>query len=114
MLAGIYNFTIQQGSKLNIPLSFENPDGSDMDLTGYTARLQVRRRQSSDDVLISLTTANGGLVLSGSTITITMTAAATALLDFNRAVYDLELIPASNEPERYLQGTVTLDHEVTR
>jgi hypothetical protein len=35
-------------------------------------------------------------------------------MNFNRAVYDLELVPPAGEPFRWLKGNVVLDREVTR
>ena len=43
-----------------------------------------------------------------------MTAAATAVLKFSRAVYDLEITPPAAEPYRLLEGFVFLDREVRR
>lgn len=85
-------------------------------LSGCTARMQIRPSVSSATTLVSLTTANSGVVLSNAakTITLAITATATALLTFTKAVYDLEIIDGSGIVTRLLSGTVTLSKEVTR
>ena len=68
-----------------------------------------------EDVILSLTTENGGIAVDNvsKTITITMTASQTAALTFNAAVYDLELL-LNNTVTRFAQGNLILNKEVTR
>lgn len=115
MKAGKYDITIEQGAGFSLPITFK-PGGVVADLTGSTARLQVRPKVGAAAKLIDLTTANGGISLDGPNgrLTLIMTAAATAALKFSRAVYDLEITPPAAEPYRLLEGFVFLDREVTR
>lgn len=39
-----------------------------LDLTGCTARMQIRNKVSSPDILCELTTENGGIVIDGGSI----------------------------------------------
>ena len=56
------NIEICEGA--DIALSFTWPsETTPTNLTGYTARMQVRRKRDSADVIFDLTTANGGIVL---------------------------------------------------
>lgn len=96
-----------------------NPSGGQLiykppvDLTGATARMQIRA-QVGGAVLLELTTANGDLAFTGpGTITRTLSAAQTAALTWTEAVYDLEVEYADGTVQRYLQGTVTVSREVT-
>lgn len=86
-----------------------------VDLTGYTARMQIRDRISSTTTLASLTTENGGIVLdiAQNTISLFMDAESTALLTFNTAVYSLEMVK-SGAVTPFITGTITLEKEVTR
>lgn len=86
------------------------------DLAGYTARLQIRKALASATTLASLTTENGGIVLDNveKTITISMTAAATAALNFTAGVYALEMISSAGAVTSLLEGVVVLSKEVTR
>jgi hypothetical protein len=109
--AGRYDITIEQGSALSLPVTYQ-AGGTAVDLTGYQARLQDRKAHSSAVKLIELTTENAGIVVDADPttgrFTVSMAASATAALNFARAVYDLELVPPANEPFRLL-NTSQLD-----
>lgn len=124
MLAGIYNITCQAGSTFGRTLTFKYPDPSSSpsdptylpwNLTGYTARMQVRRTIDSSTVLISLTTENGRISLGGASgiIELNITAEDTATIT-SSGVYDLEIIASNGIVSRILQGDFTLSPEVTR
>jgi hypothetical protein len=76
--------------------------------------MQVRRTLESASPEIELTTANSGILLGGvtGTIEIVMTNTQTAALDSD-GVYDLEIISSIGAVSRVIQGTFTLDLEVT-
>lgn len=86
-----------------------------VNLTGFTARMQIRETIESTTTLVSLTEASG-ITLGGTagTIGITITATATALLDFDSAVYDLEVVSAGGIVTPVTYGNVYLNDEVTR
>ena len=87
-----------------------------VDISGYTARMQVRKKPKDTGVLLTLTTENGGVELDSvaKTITLRIPANSTALLDFQQAVYDLELITAAGRVMRFAEGNITVSAEVTR
>ena len=86
-----------------------------VDLTGFTARMQIRETIESTTTLVSLTEASG-ITLGGTagTIGITIAATAPALLDFASAVYDLEVVSAGGIVTPVAYGNVYLNDEVTR
>lgn len=86
-----------------------------VDLAGYTGRMQIRGKITDADVLLELTTANGGIIIDDTTktITILITAAQSALLTFSSAVYSLELVQGV-EVVPFLTGSISLVQEVTR
>lgn len=86
-----------------------------VDLTGMTARMQLRTKLEDATVIDELTTENGGIVIDAvtSTITLTIPAADTALYTFNSVVYSLELISGAVVTP-FANGTITLVKEVTR
>lgn len=86
------------------------------DLTGFTARAQLREKLTSTTTLLELTTENGGIVINNTTKTISfnVTAAATAALTFTSAVYSLEMVSGTGEVTTIAEGTMTLVKEVTR
>jgi hypothetical protein len=84
-------------------------------LSGVTARMQIRSTLTDSVVIDELTTENGKLVIDDAlkTITILVSATATALYDFSSAVYSLELIDGA-EVIPFVYGTLTLVKEITR
>jgi len=85
-------------------------------IIGYAASMQIRRKLSDPEVVLSLTTQNGGIRISTElqTITIYITSAQTSLLNFAQAVYDLELIAGDGTVYRFAEGNLLLRPEVTR
>jgi len=117
MTAGSHDITIEQGATFRLSLIWKDSAGALVDLTGYTARMQVRRRHSSEDPpALSLTSAAGDIVLGGTAGTIVVTAAATVTddIDFKAGVYDLELEDSTGFVTRLVEGSVTITPEVTR
>ena len=115
MLAGTYKITCDQGATFERVITVRDSTGTPMNLTGYTARMQVRPEIESSTTLVELTTANGRITLGGvlGTITLSMNAATTAAIT-DDGVYDLEIISSGGAVHRVLKGRFVLDLEVTR
>jgi len=115
-MAGTYDFEIEQGATFVRTITWKNSAGILVDLTGYTARMQVRSTVAAPDVLLELTNANSRLGLGGAagTVAIRLSAAETALISWRKGVYDLELVAPSGTVTRLLTGAVTVSFEVTR
>lgn len=78
-----------------------------MDLTGWTAKHEIRSSIDSTDVLNSLTTENGGITLGADgSITLHMTAAQSTALGAINGVYNLELIDPTGIVWRFAEGAV--------
>jgi len=128
MSAGRYSFTIEQGATLDFELAYKDSNNNPIDLTNYQGRMQIRPSAGSDTVYITLSSSladdGTGLNFSGSdglnpptsgTIGIFISANSSSLLNFNEAVYDLELATGSEYPvvTRLLEGQVKLSKNVT-
>lgn len=87
-----------------------------VDLSGFAGRMQVRPRVDSSDVLLDLTTENGGIVIdvSGYAVTIQIPALQTAGIDWLEGVYDIELESADGIVSALAAGSVKVLREVTR
>lgn len=89
-----------------------------VDMTGYTARMQVRSSAASDVVLLSLTTGNGRIFIDNvaKTIALSISADDTAALTFTRGVYDFEMVSPGGTPvvTQLLRGGMTVVEEVTK
>lgn len=115
---GRYNFTLRQGGTFVRDITYQTGSPAvAVDITGYTARMQLRASLTATATLIELTTENSRIVLTDPTngiFQLTIAAVDTAALDFVTAVYDLELIAPGGAVTPLLEGVVTLSKEVTR
>jgi hypothetical protein len=86
------------------------------DLTGYSARMQIRATaDAADPALVSLTSPLDILIDDTEhTITVLMSATDTADLTFDTGVYDLELVSSAGVVVKVLRGAVTVEDEVTK
>jgi hypothetical protein len=116
MAAGEHDITIEQGATFQLSLLWEDSAGDPVNVTGYSARMQVREKYTSTTTLLSLTSVAGDIVLGGAagTIVVTASATATAAIDEKRGVYDLEMVSPSGTVTRLIRGCVTITPEVTR
>lgn len=116
MSATIYNLEIEQGVPTNIILTVKNPNGSNKDLTGYTARMQIRVGYLSSEVTLEATTVNTKLSINtgASTVSINLTEDDTKSLVYSKYVYDLEIVSSTNVPIRLIQGECLVSPEVTK
>ena len=116
MPASIYNLNIEQGATFTRTITWKDSTGAAVNLTGYTARMQIRERVESTSALVSLTQASG-ITLGGAagTVVITITPTQTdALPNIKKGVYDLELVSNGGIVTRLLQGEVVVSPQVTR
>jgi hypothetical protein len=102
------NLVIDQGSTFASSIDILDDNDESVNLTGYSARGQIRKHYTStNSVSFTTTLSNGSLVIS-------LTANQTANMVSGRYVYDLELIDPANTVLRILEGIVTVTPEVTR
>lgn len=116
MAAAVYNITIEQGATFQLHLVYKDSGGTPIDISGYTARMQVRREYSSPTPLLDLNTENGGITLGDATGKVDVVAAdtATRAITAKSGVYDLELISPGGVVTRLIGGTVLVTPEVTK
>ena len=109
-------FTIYQGATFRKRLTWTAPSGTPVDLTGCTARMQVRPEVESPTVLLELTTANGGITLGGvaGTIELFVSDDASTLFTWTAGVWDLEIEFPGGDVRRLAQGSISVSPEVTR
>lgn len=118
-MAETRDLQMDQGTTWNPTFILRNPDKSFFNLTGYSARMQVRQSYDSDSIL-SLSTTNGQLQLTAAQgrIRINLVPADTTPLSFTgetfEGIYDLEVQSPSGVVTRVAQGAFTINREVTR
>jgi hypothetical protein len=114
-MVGTYNITILQGSDKTISLVLKDDDGVVINLTGYTAAMQVRTSPKSTILLDELTTENSRIVivpLEGK-ISLVFPNGVSSEYGFVKAVYDLELYK-DDIVSRLIEGSFFVSLEVTK
>jgi len=113
--AGRYDTICDQGATYERVVILRDSAAGLVNLTGFTAAMQIRTAAASASVVKSLTTENSGISLGGVTGTISLfiSATGTAAITAGNYVYDVNLISGStiNKP---LYGTFTVRAGVTR
>lgn len=108
---GLYNTTAYCGATWDKTFTAYNPDGSVLNLTGYTGRMQIKEHLNSTAVI---TVASGsGITLGGSagTVVVNLTATQTAITPGTYR-YDLEITNGSTV-YRLIEGKIVFDGQVT-
>tara|TARA_Y100000592_G_C5282244_1_gene226813 strand:+ start:162 stop:572 length:411 start_codon:yes stop_codon:yes gene_type:complete len=132
MAAGKYNFTIEQGATVDFAVQYKDSGSNPIDLSGHQARMQIKPTFGSSTTFLTLSSSLGtcgtGLNLSGSgglnastplssgSIGIFISAASSSQLNFNGALYDLEIASGSGDcavVTRLLEGVVKLSKNIT-
>lgn len=114
---GRYDMTIWQGATFQRVFTWRvGTPAANVNLTGYTARMQLRTAANAATPALEATTENGRITLGGAagTITLNLSATVTAALPANQYAYDLELVSGSGQVTRLIEGFTTVDAEVTR
>lgn len=122
MTPAVYNFTLYQGSTWRRTFTWYQDDGiTPVDLTGCTAKMQGRtaghtKPSPVGDPLFELTTEDASLVLGDTdgTTEVIIADDVSSALTFKSCQYDLEVYFPGGETQRLLQGTITMDFEVTK
>ena len=112
MAAGKHNFTLEQGSTFNREITVQE-NSQALNLTGYSARMQMRSTHDSSSIALTFTAAIASPASNGK-INLGATATATAAVEEGIYVYDLEIESSAGTVTRILEGTITVTPEVTR
>jgi len=109
------DLTIPQGTDFKVQWPLLDGDKQAIpSMTGWTARAQVRVAVTSTDTLASWTSADGGILLEDSSVTLIITNEQSTAWEWANGVYDVEVITPTGEVTRITQGRFFLDREVTR
>lgn len=116
MAAGIWNILAEEGATFSRTITWRDSNEALVNLSGFTARMQVRPTIDDDQTaVLALTTENGRILLGGTSGTVTLTVTSG---DMNIAegqyVYDLEMVSGTSTVTRLVQGTFVVNGEVTK
>jgi len=126
MAAGVFDLAIEQGATFRRTVIWRDPNvnpstpGPVKNLVGCTAVMEIRNAvadRADSVILLSLTTENGGIVITGAEgrLDIHATGVQTRTLTAKKAVYDLYVLYPGDldDPIKILKGAVAIDKTVT-
>lgn len=112
-----YKLSCRQGKTFRKTVTYLD-NGSAMNLTGYSARMQIRPKASSTTLYVDLTVANGGIIMGGTagTIGLFIPKATMEQVPAGMHQYELEVIePGGEIPDTLtISGPFLVEAEVTR
>lgn len=108
-----YNLQIEAGATFRRTLEYTTEAGDLFDLTGYTARLQMRETATSTTTALDITPS---IDVTFALVHIELTAAQTSTLTLPKYVYALEITGPGTTPEviRLIEGQAIISPEVVR
>lgn len=110
-MAVVANITVDQGSLFDSTIDVEDAGGNPADLTGYSARGQIRKTYTSStavDFTTAVTDPSNGK------IKITLSGTQTANMKPGRYVYDVEVVSSGGSITRVVEGQLEVTPRVTR
>jgi hypothetical protein len=114
MTPGKLNLICPQGATFSKSLTYEIGD-IPVDLSTFTASLQVRKTHSSKNPVIDINTENNGITLDDEGIILLYVSdEETSLVPAGSYVYDLELASLNGDKIRLVEGKFEITPEVTR
>ena len=117
MTVQVINLELEQSESPSFQFLWQDKSTTlPIDLTGYSAKLQIRNNYGDPTVQLELSTANGGITLGGpaGTITVNFTSAQTTVLPVNLGFYDLLLTNiATGAVTEFARGFVYVDPTIT-
>ncbi len=112
MQAGRYNILARQGKTFSFTFTIKT-NNVPWNLTGYTARMQVRPSAVSSTKYLDLVSPTNISLNSTGQVTVSVSATTMAGIPFGTHVYDIELVTGS-EVYPVLEGNFAIRQEVTR
>lgn len=106
------NLAIQQGDDRPFTWDLTSAQGDPVDLTGYSARAQVRDMSNSSAILHEWSTENGRAQLANSTVALLVDDSDSWTWDHGR--YDLRVADSNGNTEVIARGTVVVTAGITR
>ena len=111
-MATKHNLVIEQGTTFAYEFAVKDSAAAAIDLTGYTGRGQIRYNFYTTSEAINFTVAIPAPATG--VVTLALTDTQTDTLNADRYVYDIEVVSASLEVYRIVEGNVTVTPGVTK
>lgn len=113
-MAGQKNWDVDQDTTFTFVVEYKDPDDAVIDLTGSTAKMQVRDA-TAQKLAFTLTSPSGGITIDGAQgkVTVKMTPTQTKKLFYPKSIYDLIIVDSNSNRIKLLGGYITLQRTVT-
>jgi hypothetical protein len=110
-----YDISADQGTDYAVTFTYRDSNNALVNLTGATARMQVRRFVESSYPFLTIPSGNG-ITLGGAagTIALVISAASLSAIPAGAYKYDIEIITSSSTVVKLIAGNFILNGEVTR
>ena len=115
-MAAQKNWEVDQNATFSFQVQYtEDDEVTAIDLTGASAKMQVRDTQGGSKLAFTLTSPSGGITIDGptGTLTIKITPTQTNKLFYPKSAYDIMLVDANSNKIKLLEGFMTLSRSVT-
>ena len=114
-MAGQKNWEVDQNTTFTFTVEYKDNDGTPIDITGSTAKMQVRDTKGGSKLAFSLTSPSGGITIDGPNgkLTIKITPTQTNKLFYPKSSYDIMLTDSNLNKTKLLEGFMTLSRSVT-
>ena len=114
-MAGQKNFEVDQNATFSFVVEYKDENDNVIDLTGASAKMQVRDVKGGSKLAVTLTSPSGGIVINGSLgkLTVTLTPTQTNKLFYPKSVYDIMVVDSNGNKIKLLEGFMTLNRSVT-
>lgn len=109
------NWEVDQNTTFSFEVQYtESDEVTPINLTGATAKMQVRDTKGGTKLAFTLTSPTG-ISVNGSTgtLTVTMTPTQTNKLFYPKSAYDIMVIDSNGKKTKLLEGFLTLSRSVT-
>ena len=114
-MAGQKNFEVDQNATFSFVLEYKDNNGNAIDLTGASAKMQVRDTAGGTTLAVTLTSPSGGITIdpANGKLTVKLTPTQTTKLFYPKSSYDIMLIDSNANKTKLLEGFMTLSRSVT-
>lgn len=114
-MAGQKNFEVDQNATFTFTVEYKDNNGNAIDLTGASAKMQVRDTKGGSKLAVTLTSPAGGITINGpeGLLTVKMTPTQTNKLFYPKSSYDIMVVDTNGNKIKLLEGFMTLSRSVT-
>jgi hypothetical protein len=114
-MAGQKNFEVDQNATFSFIVEYKDENDDAIDLTGASAKMQVRDTKGGNKLAVTLTSPSGGITIDGPNgkLTVKMTPTQTSKIFYPKSSYDVMVVDSNGNKIKLLEGFMTLNRSVT-